>query len=92
LLRRLCTCILRLDFSRVAHKSDLLNAIRKVESSLVEGKLQIMTCSYAQVKIAHIMLPVRLRGTREPAQALLQGDALLDPALVNGMTCGLSCL
>jgi hypothetical protein len=48
--------------SRVAHKSDVLDAIRKVDGSIVEGVLQIMECSDAQVKIAQITLPVRQMG------------------------------
>jgi hypothetical protein len=36
-----------LHFSRVADKSDVLDAIRKVEGSIVEGILQIMKCSDA---------------------------------------------
>jgi hypothetical protein len=51
-----------LHMSRVAHKSDVLEAIRKVEGSIVDGILQIMKCSDAQVKIVQITLPVRLGG------------------------------
>jgi hypothetical protein len=51
-----------LHFSRVAHKSDVLNAIQKVEGSIVDGILQIMKCSDAQVNIAQITLLVRQGG------------------------------
>jgi hypothetical protein len=46
----------------VAHKSDVLDAIRKVEGSIVDDILQIMKCSDAQVSSAQITLPVRLGG------------------------------
>jgi hypothetical protein len=45
-----------------AHKSDVLDAIRKVEGENFDGILQITTCSDAQVKIAQITLPVQLGG------------------------------
>jgi hypothetical protein len=59
LLRRSLQCNL-LHLSRVAHKSDVLDAISKDEGLIVEGILQIMKCSDAQVKNAQITLPVRL--------------------------------
>jgi hypothetical protein len=51
-----------MHLSRVAHTSDVLDAIRKVEGSIVDYMLQIMKCSDAQVKIAYKTLPVRLGG------------------------------
>jgi hypothetical protein len=51
-----------LHLSNVAHKSDVLDAIRKVEGSIVDGILQIMKCSDAQVNTAQITLPVRQEG------------------------------
>jgi hypothetical protein len=51
-----------LHLSRVAHKSDVQDAIRKVEGSIVDGILHIMKCSDAHVNVAQITLPRRLGG------------------------------
>jgi hypothetical protein len=48
----------------VVHTSDVLDAIRKVVGSIVDGVLQIRECSEAQVKIAQMTLPVRPGGLR----------------------------
>jgi hypothetical protein len=86
-----------LHLSRVAHKSDVLDAIRKVEGSIVDGIPQIIKCSDAQVSIAQITLPVRLGGSgvhlmsdRDGAAcdaAFLSAAALTRVAVKGGLNC-----
>jgi hypothetical protein len=45
-----------------ARAADVLDAIRKVEGLIADGRLKIMKCSDAQVMITQITLPVRLGG------------------------------
>jgi hypothetical protein len=51
-----------LHLSRVAHKSDALDATSTIEKEIVAGVLGVMKCSDAYVDTAGITLPVRLGG------------------------------
>jgi hypothetical protein len=55
-----CVPLKILHMSRVAQTSDVLDAIRKVAGSIVDGMLQMMKFSDAHVEIAQITLPIRL--------------------------------
>ena len=51
-----------LHLARVARKSEVLGAIRKVETAVLAGVLHIMKCLDVQVDTAQMSLPVRLGG------------------------------